>query len=521
MTSTEPIFNFPDWKSLAGKTLDGGYELKELIEAEGERATFRVRVLGDYSLKASANFYAVSGAAAAEQIALWQAIRGFQNKANLSVPLGTGTLSVNGVEVLYVVVQNADETLAQGLSERALASSEAAQVLQALARGLAELHSNGLVHGCLSPREVLAVGDEIKLSTESIRRIHSEPIIERQEAEYLAPESGARNLTIAADVWCVGATLAQALTQKPYDPGRREEVSNLPHPFGTLLACCLDPDPDQRCKLGDLERILSSKAPPPKPRPVPPKVTEPAKIATPAREIAAEKIDPVTPPQSIPAKTLTEMPMPAATVRKSASELFSVAPASSTPSRVEEEEKGGAFSGRRGWIYAAAAFVLIFFILWLVRSRQRGVDTPTHATGQDSTAAASARPPDSGGKPGAAWPTKTLTPESKTPPATVSHAAVTPPTKTAEPVPVAGQGRTIWRVVMFTYNREADAERKAQSINAKHASLHAEVFSPSGSGSPYLVVTGGRMTRDEAARARLKAIREGMPRDTYMQNYSR
>ena len=85
----------------------------------------------------------------------------------------------------------------------------------------------------------------------------------------------------------------------------------------------------------------------------------------------------------------------------------------------------------------------------------------------------------------------------------------------------AGQGRAIWRVVLYTYNRQQDAESKAQAISGAHGDLATEVFAPNGSGGPYLVVAGGQMNREEAAKMRLRAISEGMPQDSYIQNYSR
>jgi hypothetical protein len=76
----------------------------------------------------------------------------------------------------------------------------------------------------------------------------------------------------------------------------------------------------------------------------------------------------------------------------------------------------------------------------------------------------------------------------------------------------------VWRVVLYTFSREEDAQKRAQAINGKHPGLDAQTFSPSNS-HMYLVVAGGRMTRSDAARLRLKALREGMPRDSYIQNY--
>jgi hypothetical protein len=77
-----------------------------------------------------------------------------------------------------------------------------------------------------------------------------------------------------------------------------------------------------------------------------------------------------------------------------------------------------------------------------------------------------------------------------------------------------------WRVVAYTYNREEDARKRVNTIKAMLPALEPDVFSPSGNGSPYLVVLRGRMTKAEAEQLRRRARSLGMPRDTYIQNYN-
>jgi hypothetical protein len=77
-----------------------------------------------------------------------------------------------------------------------------------------------------------------------------------------------------------------------------------------------------------------------------------------------------------------------------------------------------------------------------------------------------------------------------------------------------------WRVVAFTYNGEKLAQQKAASVAAKHPDLRPEVFTPNGH-APYLVTVGGTMTRDEAFALVKKGRAEGLPRDSYAQNYRR
>jgi eukaryotic-like serine/threonine-protein kinase len=77
-----------------------------------------------------------------------------------------------------------------------------------------------------------------------------------------------------------------------------------------------------------------------------------------------------------------------------------------------------------------------------------------------------------------------------------------------------------WRVVAFTYNRETQAQQKAASVAAKHPDLRPEVFTPNGH-APYLVTVGGTMSRDEAFALLKKGRTEGLPHDSYTQNYRR
>ena len=513
--------SYPDWSSLKGLTLDGGYELKELTANDSDRAVFSVRVLGDYSLKASAIFYAASGNSGEEQIALWQTVRSIGQRANLRMPLDIGSLLVGDSEVSYEVLEDAEETLAALLERRALSAEEATDTLRNLEQAAGELHAHALVHGCISPDQVLAMGDSIKLATESVRRIHTAPVANHIRPKYLAPESSSENLTMAADVWCLGATLFEALTQKAYKPTDEDEIEKLPNPLANAALRALEADPDYRCTLDDLGRMASGRAPlalkPKQSRPAPvSSSTPPAAMATPGptpetlplkfgetpEEKAAGKAVPPIAVSVVPEKPVMDR------LEKLGNEPSSFSlpklPNELPPRRpiVEEPEQKSWL-----WLYVAAALAIILLIFLLTRGRhQTKVAEGPAAT---NSAAASA-------KPNTAWPTRTLKPDTKTGPATVSRES-----GTGTPVRDGSnlKGGTIWRVVLYTYVRQEDAQRKAGLINEKHADLKAEAFSPSESGGPYLVVAGGQMTRGEAQQLKQRAVRLGMPHDTYIQNY--
>ena len=73
-------------------------------------------------------------------------------------------------------------------------------------------------------------------------------------------------------------------------------------------------------------------------------------------------------------------------------------------------------------------------------------------------------------------------------------------------------------MVSYTYMRQEQAQGKVNEIASRHPELKAEVFSPSGR-SPFLVTVGGWMSAGQAQTERERARRDGLPRDTYAQNY--
>uniref|UniRef100_A0A372IRG1 SPOR domain-containing protein n=2 Tax=Paracidobacterium acidisoli TaxID=2303751 RepID=A0A372IRG1_9BACT len=75
-----------------------------------------------------------------------------------------------------------------------------------------------------------------------------------------------------------------------------------------------------------------------------------------------------------------------------------------------------------------------------------------------------------------------------------------------------------WRVVVWTYGLRSEAEQKVSALAQKYPQFTAEVFSPNG-GKPYLVTLGGWMSREQSMQLRAKAVRAGLPRDSYARNY--
>jgi hypothetical protein len=113
---------------------------------------------------------------------------------------------------------------------------------------------------------------------------------------------------------------------------------------------------------------------------------------------------------------------------------------------------------------------------------------------------------------GKAWPTRTLSAADAVNP----HAA----NEDARTLPAAPSLRDKWRVVLYAYEHQQDAERRIELVNRNHPGLHAHLFTAS-TGGPFLVVTGGALSHDQAVALRLKAIRLGLPLAVQVQSFSR
>src|SRR5271168_1221491 len=153
------------WKSWEGRVVDGKFSLRRLLGASEHSGVFLTQ--RQTSQKAAIKLIPADAKEADAQLAHWRAAAHISHPHLLAV-YESGRCQMDGVAYLYLLMEYADEDLSQILPHRGLTPGEAADLLPPLLDALSYLHAKGLVHGCVKPSNVLAVGDQLRLSSDHI-----------------------------------------------------------------------------------------------------------------------------------------------------------------------------------------------------------------------------------------------------------------------------------------------------------------------------------------------------------------
>jgi TonB family protein len=225
------------WDQYIGQVVDGVFPLLEYLGGGQDHAVYLTERDG---AKAAIKLVQADPRSAGSQLSRWKRV------AKLSHPhlirlLGAGECRLNGSSLPYAVMEYVEEDLSQVLPERPLSSQEAREVLEPALEVLSYLHREGFVHGHLKPSNIMAAGDQVKISCDSIRR------------------TGDGNGSYADDVWALGATMVEALTQRSPALGEAGEVvlpAALEDPFLDIALHTLRRNPGDRWTISDISARL-------------------------------------------------------------------------------------------------------------------------------------------------------------------------------------------------------------------------------------------------------------------------
>ncbi len=248
-----------------GTSLSGEYTLEKWLGGDDDAAFFQTSLAPD-GRPAVVKLIAGDIGDGAEQLELWRRIRQLRHP-NLVELLDCGRAEYGGESALYAVFESADETLGAALSRSPLNEPESREVLDSVLDALRYLHAQGLVLGTLDVENIVAVGDRVKLSTDSLRQADSSSAYRK-------------------DVQLFGELWQQALL--PASPKSAE-----------IAAHAADPNPETRWTLAEVSAALEPLAPP-----APPPAPEPVVVAP----IVLPVPPPPPPPVSEPKAVRMEMP---------------------------------------------------------------------------------------------------------------------------------------------------------------------------------------------------------------------
>lgn len=245
-----------DW---VGRVIDGKFTLLDWLGGSERTGVFLTELPGEPAQKAVIKL--IPSDTEAED-----RLDGWTHSGRLSHPhlvrvLHTGHCEIDSTLLIYAVSEYADEVLSEILSSRALTPEEVKDLLDPVLDALSYIHAQGFVHGRLKPSNILAVGEVLKLSSDSLVAVGSPPGYGSALTAYDAPERDQGELLPASDVWSLGMTLVVAITDSlphwdRWSGSAPVVPDSIPEPFASVVHGCLELDPARRFTIAEVRRSL-------------------------------------------------------------------------------------------------------------------------------------------------------------------------------------------------------------------------------------------------------------------------
>jgi protein kinase-like protein len=157
----------------------------------------------------------------------------------------------------------------------------------------------------------------------------------------------------------------------------------------------------------------------------------------------------------------------------------------------------------RGLVAGAAVVLMVGAVVWQVIIPRLQIELQSAGLRRGASPAKHAD--------GSAWLTRTLPAGDGTLPDARRKSALKDAPDDASGA-IASTGRA-WRVILYAYEHQSDAERRVELVNHNHPGLGAHLF-VADNGGPYLVVTGDATDQEHAEALRKRALQLGVPHAT-------
>ncbi len=246
---------------LQGQVIDGRFPLVQYLGGTRHSDVFLTEYAKGRNRRAAIKLVQAPPRNVEAQLIRWRLAARFSHPHLLRI-FQMDRCKLDNAAMLYVVMEYAEENLADILLERPLSPPETRDLLGPILEALGYIHSKGFVHGHIQPSNIMAIGDQVKLSSDGICRIDESMGPRNGQGRYCAPECAAGALSPASDVWSLGMTLVECLTghlpnaeqADGKDVSLRADLrADLPAPFHDLARHCLNPDPQRRWNVAALK----------------------------------------------------------------------------------------------------------------------------------------------------------------------------------------------------------------------------------------------------------------------------
>ncbi|MDB6160471.1 MAG: serine/threonine protein kinase [Gammaproteobacteria bacterium] len=246
------------WTQWESRVVNGIFPLRRFLGGSNRSAVFlteyKAQNLADVAIKFVP---AETLQTQAQQLVQWGAAATLSHPHLLRI-FDVGRCQFGGRDFLFAVMEYAEQTLAQILPQRALSPDEVREMMLPTLDALAFLHRNNMVHGELKPSNFLVVNDQLKLASDTVRPTSNSTTGILTTSLYDPPELKDGVISTAGDIWALGITLVEALTQRtPAWLDERSETASLPAgfpaPFVDTVRRCLNRTPANRPTVIELE----------------------------------------------------------------------------------------------------------------------------------------------------------------------------------------------------------------------------------------------------------------------------
>jgi TonB family protein len=286
------------WTRWQGHIINGVFPLGRYLGCSDHSGVFLTESSA-HPAEVAIKLVPTNRALAESQLPRWKRAGGFAHPHLIRL-LELGGCQLEGLPYLYTIMEYADQTLAQLLQHRALTDEEAREMLLPALEALAFLHGRNLLQGQLKPTNILVVGDQLKLASDTIRRVTEVAVSANTRSLYDPPEAQRGVNSTAADVWALGVTLFEALTRRlPAGLGEPTDAllpADFSPTFRDVVADCLSPNPEDRPNVTELAAWARGESP----EAAPAAAAPPVAVVLPEPEALPTTPEPAPPPTAPP-----------------------------------------------------------------------------------------------------------------------------------------------------------------------------------------------------------------------------